>query len=206
VKTTLIKPSSTSSARIDLYASEVSAPPKVFDCKSDPDHFRCSTGERVQGVNFNDFNAFGTTTFGNLTNIGGLIFSLPHNEQNLEVWGANGSPTGVSFSTNALYSDGGSVGGIDIRRADGGDFNFLSLDIGQGFSANPQDVWAIEFNNGVANGLQFFSTIAATTNVSFFNAVFDELRVLAAPAGFFSGQTDFDNQYQAASLDNVVFK
>ena len=164
-----------------------------------------SVGANATGIqtNFEDFESYSPFAFPGqpFTSVGGFDFDLPDGGGFFVIW----SPNGVVLPTGqTLYQDGGAFSMTSIRLTSGSDMDELELDIGNGYSANPQTVWIRAYDNGAYTGYEFdfLSTPAGTFTVSNAGTAFDEIRVQAWDDSYV--RTPFENQFGAVEIDNIT--
>ena len=164
-----------------------------------------SVGANATGTqtNFEDFESYSPFSFPGqpFTSVGGFDFDLPDGSGSFVIWAPNGV---VLLTGQTLYQNSGAFSMTSIRLTSGSDMDELELDIGNGYSANPQTVWIRAYDNGAYTGYEFdfLSIPAGTFTVSNAGTAFDEIRVQAWFDSYV--RTPFENQFGAVEIDNIT--
>jgi hypothetical protein len=110
--------------------------------------------------------------------------------------GGNGTPS--------CYFNGGKQDIMSITRLGGGDFSTVEMQVGNGFGADPQFIWARAFNNGSPVG-DFDIDLAAGGILGMTGGGFDEFRIAVYSD---AGTRDQHNEanYGAGAVDNFAWK
>lgn len=151
-------------------------------------------------TNSEDFQSYGDFDFPSDPFDTASGFHLGGSTGGLVIWGGDGA---LGFPTRSLYQNGGSNAMMYITLTSGANLPAIQLDIGNGFGANPQNVWVRAYNNGspVADfdfdGLPIAGTLSVYATGG---SQFDELRVQSYGS---NANNHNESDFGAIAIDNI---